>query len=130
MAETKKILLIEDDSFLSSLMKARLEKEGFGVIQAFDGEEGLSAIKKEKPAVIVLDLIMPKVSGFEVMEYISMNVDVSKTPVVVLSNLAQESDFQKAKRLGAREFFVKIRISIDDLVTKIKELVGQSAVSV
>ena len=124
MANEKKVLLIEDDTFLSSLIKARLEKEGFGVAQAFDGEEGVQLLKKEKPDLIILDLIMPKVSGFETMEHLNINVDLNQIPLVVLSNLAQDSDIQKAKSLGAKEFFVKIRTSIDDVVAKVKELLG------
>ena len=124
MADGKKVLLIEDDAFLSSLMKARLEKEGFGVLQAFDGEEGIEMLKKEKPDLIILDLIMPRVSGFEMMEHLNINVDFNQIPFIVLSNLAQDSDIQKAKSLGAKEFYVKIRTSIDDVVAKVKELLG------
>ena len=124
MDSGKKVLLIEDDAFLSSLMKARLEKEGIGVVQAFDGEEGVQMLKKEKPDLIILDLIMPNVSGFEVMEHLNINVDLNKIPLVVLSNLAQDSDIQKAKSLGAREFFIKIRTSIEEVVAKVKELLS------
>lgn len=115
-------MIIEDDRFLSSLIKARLEKDGFGIVQAFDGEEALELLKKEKPSLFVLDLIMPKVSGFEVLEAISLNPEANKTPVIILSNLAQDSDIEKARRLGATEYFVKIRVSIDDLVNKVESI--------
>jgi DNA-binding response OmpR family regulator len=121
--EPKKIMLIEDDHFLSSLMKARLEKEGFGVIQAFDGEEAMDILKKEVPDLVVLDLIMPKVTGFEVLQMISISPQLDKVPVVIVSNLAQDSDIEKARQLGAKEYFVKVKVSIDDLVGKIKGLV-------
>ncbi|MEK7508210.1 MAG: response regulator [Patescibacteria group bacterium] len=120
----KKILIVEDDTFISSLVKARLEKEGFEVVQAFDGEEGLRLLKAEKPDLIILDLIMPKSSGFELMEQLNINVEFNQIPLMILSNLAQESDIQKAKNLGAREFFIKIRTSIDDVVARAKELMG------
>lgn len=116
-------MLIEDDHFLSSLMKARLEKEGFGVIQAFDGEEAMDILKKEVPDLVVLDLIMPKVTGFEVLQMISISPQLDKVPVVIVSNLAQDSDIEKARQLGAKEYFVKVKVSIDDLVGKIKGLV-------
>ncbi len=119
----KKIMIIEDDHFLSSLMKARLEKEGFMVVQAFDGEEALQMLKAEIPALVILDLIMPKVTGFEVLQMISITPQLDKVPVVIVSNLAQDSDIEKARQLGAREYFIKVKISIDDLVGKIKSLV-------
>lgn len=117
-----KILIIEDDHFLSSLMKARLEKEGFSTLQAFDGEEAFNLLKQNKPSLIILDLIMPKMSGFELLENVSVDPQMSQVPVMILSNLGQESDIQKVKRFGATEYFVKVKTSIDDLVVKIKEL--------
>jgi DNA-binding response OmpR family regulator len=125
MSETgKKVMVIEDDRFLSSLMKARLEKEGFTLIQAFDGEEAIQTLKQSTPDLIILDLIMPKVTGFEVLQTISITPQLAKVPVVILSNLAQDSDIEKARQLGAKEYFVKVKVSIDDLVGRIKTLVG------
>lgn len=124
MAEgAKKILVIEDDHFLSSLIKARLEKDGFNVLQSFDGEEAIQQLKQDRPDLVILDLIMPKVTGFEVLQMISITPGLDKVPVVILSNLAQDSDIEKARQLGAREYFVKVKISIDDLIGKIKTLV-------
>ena len=116
-------MVVEDDRFLSSLIKARLEKEGLSIIQAFDGEEAINLLRQGKPDLIVLDLIMPKVSGFEVLETISLSPQLNKIPVVVLSNLGQDDDIQKAKSLGAAEYFVKIRVSIDDLINKVRAIV-------
>ena len=118
----KKIMIIEDDRFLSSLMKARLEKDGFAVIQAFDGAEAIQIFKQDTPNLIILDLIMPKVTGFEVLQTISITPQLAKVPVVILSNLAQDTDIERARELGAKEYFVKVKISIDDLLTKIKNL--------
>ncbi|MDE2173650.1 MAG: response regulator [Patescibacteria group bacterium] len=123
MPENKKVMIVEDDRFLSSLIKARLEKDGFTVLQAFDGAEAIERLKEEKPDLIILDLIMPKVTGFEVLQSISITPGLEKVPVVILSNLAQDSDIEKARQLGAREYFVKVKISIDDLIGKIKDLV-------
>ncbi|MBI2033963.1 MAG: response regulator [Candidatus Liptonbacteria bacterium] len=124
MPTGSKILIIEDDHFLSMLMKARLEKEGFQVTQAFDGEEALNILKKDIPSLIILDLIMPKISGFEVMETISADPQYSKVPVIVLSNLGQESDIQKVKALGAVLHLTKVRTTIDDIVKGVKSLVA------
>ncbi len=122
MPQGGKIMVIEDDRFLSSLIKARLEKDGFNILQAFDGEEAIKSLKQEQPDLIILDLIMPKVTGFEVLQMISITPGLSKVPVVILSNLAQDSDIEKARQLGAKEYFVKVKISIDDLIEKIKAL--------
>lgn len=115
-------MIIEDDRFLSSLMKARLEKDGFTTVQAFDGEEAVQLLRREKPNLIILDLIMPKVTGFEVLQTISITPQLHDVPVVILSNLAQDSDIEKARQLGAKEYFVKVKVSIDDLVGRIKML--------
>ena len=120
---SKKVVIVEDDHFLSSVLKSRLEKEGFLVLQAFDGDEGLVMVRKEKPDVVLLDLIMPKMSGFEFLQALSMNPQLKSIPVIVLSNLAQESDIQKAKTLGVQQYFVKVRISVDDIVSRVKELI-------
>lgn len=120
----KSIVIVEDDRFLSSLMKARLEKDGFVVLQAFDGAEAIQLFKEKTPDLVILDLIMPKVTGFEVLQSISLTPQLQKVPVVILSNLAQDSDIEKARQLGAKEYFVKIKVSIDDLVGRIKNLVG------
>jgi DNA-binding response OmpR family regulator len=120
----KTIMIIEDDRFLSSLMKARLEKDGFAIIQAFDGEEAIELFKQQAPSLIVLDLIMPKVTGFEVLQTIAITPELQRTPVVILSNLAQDSDIEKARQLGAKEYFVKVKVSIDDLVGRIKSLLA------
>ncbi len=120
-----KVLIIEDDKFLSSILKSRLEKDGLTIVQAFDGDEGLSVLKQDRPDLILLDLIMPKVSGFEVLEQISLDPQLSHIPVMIASNLGQDSDIQKAKSLGAVEYYVKVRTTIDDLAQMVKNLIAQ-----
>lgn len=119
-AERPYILIAEDDHFLSFLLRGRLEKENFVVKQATDGEEAMALIKSEKPDLLILDLIMPRLSGFEVLEQTSIDPELNKIPVIILSNLGQDEDVQKAKRLGVVEYFVKARTSVDDLVASIK----------
>lgn len=121
--ETYRILIIEDDHFLSSILKSRLEKEGFTILQAFDGDDGLAMVRKERPDVVLLDLIMPKVSGFEVLEGISADPELSTIPVLIASNLGQDSDIEKAKTLGAHDYYVKVHTSIDELAQMVKNLV-------
>ena len=117
-----KILLVEDDLFLSSLLKNRLEKEKFEVLAAHDGDEALKLLRDSKPDLILLDIILPGKSGFEVLEEMQADPqlrDKVKIPVVIISNLGQESDLERGRELGVVDYFVKARISIDDLVKKV-----------
>ena len=125
MPTGSKILIAEDDHFLSFLLRGRLEKENFLVRQVNDGQEALDLLKSEKPDLIVLDLIMPRLSGFELLEIISTDPELNKIPVIILSNLGQDEDIQKAKRLGAAEYFIKARSSVDEIVRTIKKFVGE-----
>ena len=118
------ILLVEDDKFLSTILKTRLEREGFKVVVAMDGEEGLAALKQEAPALIVLDIVMPKMSGFEFLERKAMDPQVGAVPVVIASQLGQESDIEKARALGATNYFIKAQTPIEELVKKLKEAMG------
>lgn len=120
-----KVLIVEDDRFLSSIVKNRLERDGFFVAQAFDGEEGLKKLPEVHPDLIILDLIMPKMSGFEFMEALAADPEFNATPVLIASNLGQESDIEKAKNLGAVDYYVKVRTSIDDLDKMIKNVVSK-----
>jgi len=119
----KKILIVEDDPFFSMILKGRLEKEGLGVLQAFDGEQALKMARESMPDMIILDLIIPKVSGFEFLETIFADPHLNRIPVVVASNLGQESDIQKAKQLGVIDYYVKVRTSVDDLAKMLKTMV-------
>ena len=120
----KKILLIEDDPFLSSLLKKRLEKDNFDVHLEKSGDGGVKAFKEGSFDLILLDLILPGKSGFEVMEEINMDPSSQKIPILIISNLGQESDIEKGKELGAIGYLVKARTSIDSIVTKAREFLG------
>lgn len=117
----KKILLVEDDQFLSLLLKNRLEKEGLLVTVVGDGEAALTAMKAARPDLVLLDLILPGASGFEVLEKMRTDIALSAIPTIIISNLGQNEDIARGKELGALEYFVKARTSIDDLVIKAKE---------
>jgi DNA-binding response OmpR family regulator len=120
MADVKKILLTEDDEFLSSLIRNRLEREHFEVKVAKDGDEVLAMLKTYQPDLVLLDIILPKKLGFEVLEEIQANTKLNRAPVMVLSNLGQDSDIQRAKELGAVDYFIKAKVVIDDLIRRIK----------
>lgn len=116
----QKILIIEDDPFLSSLLKNRLLKEGFEITVARDGEEGLKTLSIDQPNLVLLDIILPKKSGFEVMGEIRQSPALEEIPVIIISNLGQPEDVRRGTELGVIEYFVKAKTSIDDLVQKIK----------
>ncbi|HEY4499580.1 MAG TPA: response regulator [Candidatus Paceibacterota bacterium] len=120
----RKILLIEDDQFLSSLLHNRIQKEGFEVELVKDGGAALAALKKSQPDLILLDLILPGKSGFEVMEDIKADPQIPKTPIIIISNLGQDSDIARGKELGATDYLVKANISIDFLIGKVKEILN------
>jgi len=117
------ILLIEDDPFLSSVLRLKLEKESFKVIRAADGEEALHFLTEQgiKPDLILLDLILPKKNGFEVLETIRQDPLLEKLPVIIISNLGQPSDIERGKALGIIDYFVKARLSVEELVNKVKQ---------
>jgi len=117
--DKNKILLIEDDPFLSSLLKNRFSKEGLDVMYAKDGQEAITILKDAQPDVILLDLILPKKSGFEVMEAVRQDPQLRDAPIIIISNLGQPEDMQKGQELGAVEYFVKAKTSIDDLVKNV-----------
>ena len=119
-----KILIVEDDLFLANLLSLRFKKENFEVVQAFSGNEALKKLEELRPDIILLDIILPQKNGFEVLESISQNPQTQNIPVIIVSNLGQESDIEKCKMLGAMDYYVKARLSIDELVAKVKNLVS------
>jgi DNA-binding response OmpR family regulator len=122
----KKILIVEDEPTLSSVLKARFEKEGIEIDQAKDGVEALMLLKQKKYDLVLLDIILPKMSGFEVMESLKNDPNASSIPIVIVSNLGQESDVQKGEMLGAIGYFIKAKLSIEELVSKVKEFFAEN----
>ncbi|MDD2678253.1 MAG: response regulator [Candidatus Pacebacteria bacterium] len=120
------VLLVEDDPFLSSILQLKLEKESFQVVRAGDGEEALNLLieQRVKPDLVLLDLILPKKNGFEVLENIRQDPLLEKLPIIIISNLGQPSDIDRGKALGIIDYFVKARLSIDELVKRVKEEVA------
>ncbi|MFH1188286.1 MAG: response regulator [bacterium] len=117
----KTVLLVEDDVFLSQLLSTRLQRAGVVVIKAHDGDEALKILESTQLDLVLLDIILPRKSGFEVMEEIQSNPLIHKAPIVVISNLGQENDVARGKQLGAVGYYVKAKTSIEDLIKKIKQ---------
>ena len=120
MDNPQKILIIEDDRALQSAMVEILTQEGYETTSAYNGEEGLQKVEAEKPNLILLDLILPKKDGFEVLSEIK-NGSNKNIPVLILTNLEEIENVQKALDLGAKTFMVKSDFSLRDVIEKIKE---------
>lgn len=119
--EREKILMIEEDGFLRKIYKNKFSQAGFAFSEATNGEEGLNKIIAEKPDLVLLDLILPKKSGFDVLVEMKGKKETKGIPVVILSNLAQESDIQRGLSLGAKDYLVKPEISLSEVVDRVKE---------
>jgi CheY-like chemotaxis protein len=117
----KKILVVEDDKFLRRVYESKLPKEGYDVVSAVDGQDGIDKMKSEVPDLVLLDLIMPKKTGFEVLEEVKHIKNLEKIPILVLSNLGQEEDIERSKKLGATDFLIKSNMSIKEIIEKIKQ---------
>jgi len=118
----KKILIVEDDKFLRELMSRKLREEGYEVIEAMDGDAGLKKMKKEKPDLVLLDLILPEIDGFEVLATKKEDPEIAKIPVIILSNLGQREDVEKGLSLGAIDYLVKASFTPGEIVEKVKNI--------
>ena len=127
--EKRKILLVEDDKFISRICKNGLERSGFDVIIAFNGIEAFKKAKQHNPDLILLDLIMPFKDGFEVLAEMRMDKKLKDIPVIVMTNLGQESDIIKGKELGVVDYLVKSDFKIKEVVEKVKHHLARSKIS-
>lgn len=120
----KKILIVEDDKFLRELIGEKLFKEGYETVFAVDGEEGLTKAKSDKPNLILLDLILPKIDGFEVLNKLKEDPATEIIPVIILSNLGQREDIEKGLTLGAKDYMIKAHFTPAEIVEKVKTIIG------
>ncbi len=124
MAEKKIVLLVEDDAMIVRMYQRKLEHDGFKLNLAFNGEEGLAAVKKERPDIILLDIMMPKMNGIDTLKALKADAQTKDIPVIILTNLGDRpEDVEKAKGLGAADYLVKANISLPQLVEKIKQYI-------
>ena len=121
MSQKNKILIADDNKAIGMTLQLKLEGEGFDVTRVTNGKEALDLLEKETFDLMVLDLIMPEVDGFEVLE--GMNQKGIKMPVIVASELSQAEDLEKVKKLGAVDFFMKSNMSIAEMAEKIKQYI-------
>ncbi len=116
------LLIIEDDEVLLRALYLTFHKAGFKIASTVDGESGLKMAQRLEPDIILLDLLLPKMSGFDVLKYIKANPKLKSIPVVVLSNIADTADIEKVKALGVEDYFVKSNVRLDDLIKKVKAI--------
>ena len=126
----KKILLVEDEEIMIDLLQRKLTKEGYEISVARDGEDGLKVMKDDlqagnPPDLVLLDIIMPKMGGFEVMEKMGKDPELKKIPVIVISNSGQPVELNRAQKLGARDWLIKTEFDPQEVVDKIVKQIGK-----
>lgn len=117
----KKILLIEDEEIMIKLLQKKLTQEGYDVSTSKNGRQGLEMIKKEKPDSILLDIIMPEMGGFEVMEKLKEDNELRKIPVIIISNSGQPVELDRAKKLGVKDWLIKTEFDPMEVIEKVKK---------
>ena len=119
---SKKILIIEDETALLYALQSQLSAEGYNTITANDGEKALKVLANEKPDAIILDIILPKIDGWQLLKKIKADNRMSKIPVIIISNLSDDVSRARGIELGAKDYLLKTNYSVSELVEKIKEL--------
>lgn len=119
----KQILIAEDDPLISKMYKTKLISEGYDVLAAFDGEAAFSLATNNSPSLILLDIMMPKLSGLDMLSKYRSTKEGKETPVIVLSNLSNQEEIEKAKSLGAKEYLVKADHTPSQVIAKIKQYI-------
>lgn len=122
--QKKKILLVEDDMALSAVYRSRLEIEGFDVREADNGEDALSATVEYRPDLILLDVMMPKISGFDVLDILRNTPETANVRIIMLTALSQPKDKERAESLGVDDYLVKSQVVIGDVVARVKHHLG------
>ena len=122
--QKKKILLVEDDMALSAVYRSRLEIEGFDVREANNGEDALSATVEYRPDLILLDVMMPKISGFDVLGILRNTPETANVRIIMLTALSQPKDKERAESLGVDDYLVKSQVVIGDVVARVKHHLG------
>jgi DNA-binding response OmpR family regulator len=127
MGHPKRILFVEDDDALASVYLVRLQAEGFQVQRVANGEDALASAISFKPNLVLLDVMMPKVSGFDVLDILRNTPETANLKIVMLTALSQESDKKRAQELGVDEYLVKSQVVIGDVIERIKRHLGVTA---
>ena len=121
----KKILIIEDEELLYNILRKKLSEEGYNVSVAPNGEKGLELMKEVNPDLVLLDIIMPKMGGFEVMERMNDDPQLKKIPVIIISNSGQPVELSKAKKLGVKDWLIKTEFDPQEVIDKVEKQIGR-----
>lgn len=121
----KKILLVVDEEIIINLLKRKLAKEGYGIFIARDGEEGLKLIRERMPDLVLLEILLPKKGGFEVMEEMAKEENLKKIPIIVFSNTGSPEELNRAKKLGAKDWIIKTEFDIQKVIEKVVKQIGK-----
>ncbi|OGY93257.1 MAG: hypothetical protein A2406_01190 [Candidatus Komeilibacteria bacterium RIFOXYC1_FULL_37_11] len=125
--EGKKILIVEDDDFLLQMYSTKLELEGFKVFEAINGLQGLKVAQKEKPDLILLDLNLPELNGFEVLSQLKRDEETSSIRVLILTNYSQKEDIDRCLELGADDYLIKAHFVPSEVIAKIKDILEKES---
>jgi len=119
----KTVLVVEDDKYFRDVLVEKLVKEGFEVVSAVDGHTALDITAKKAPSIVILDIILPGMNGFDYLEAKGKNAAIAKIPVIILSNLGQKEDIERGRALGAKDYIVKVHFTPNDLIAKIRSFI-------
>lgn len=125
MSEKKYILLVEDDEFLAELYATKLNLEGFEIGLAGDGEKGLKIIREKNPDLVLLDIVLPKLDGFEILKKMKASKKTKNIPVILLTNLSQKDEVKKGLDLGADDYLIKAHFMPSEVIKKIKQVLAK-----
>lgn len=123
----KKVLVVEDDSLLQDMLAQQLSKDAWTVTYAKEGQRALEMARTEKPDIILLDLMLPGVSGYDILADLKKDPELTRIPVIILSNLGQQEDIDKGLQLGATDFMIKSNFTLDEVSAKMKGILEKTA---
>jgi len=125
-----KVLIVEDDVMLNKIYQTKLGLVGYKVFAAYDGEEGIKKMEEAVPNIVLLDLMLPKKNGFEVLETVKQNIKLNHIPIIILSNLGQGDDIERGKALGADDFLVKSNVKLETVLEKVEQVLQKHGIKV
>ncbi|HEY4509832.1 MAG TPA: response regulator [Candidatus Paceibacterota bacterium] len=122
----KKVLIVEDEQLIGDLLQKKLRQEGYYASVAIDGEAALKQIREEKPDIVLLDIVLPRLNGFEVLSELKKDEELRQIPVIIISNSGQPDEIEKAKELGVRDWLVKTEFDPREVLEKVQRQIGSA----